>query len=1116
MSDSRLQIRRRLDTRDPYFIFGPEVNWESPKRITLDLGLLTENLDHSPVFFLQVRLLDEDGRGLSNWSDYFLLAKDEASCEAAVPPPTPTPAPGTLPGAYPVRGVSGDLWADVVLGKPDFAQIAPKSVVPFKVNNPGGVVVDRSVEPGRAYVWDSGNNRILGIDLGECYAGDGGCPATIVIGQPSGYDHSACNGDSGVQRFPYRAQASAETLCGVPDHSLSPWEAYSFVTMEVDNDGALYVPDSFNHRVLKYENPFETDTLADEVWGQDDFSGMVCNRGNLERPTAETLCFHSDSVIFTLNRFGSGVEFDADGNMWVADTGNNRVLRFPTDQATGEPAKTADLVLGQSAFTSASPGSFLSGMHAPSSVTFDSEGNLYVADAANDRILLFEPPFESGQRATTTFASELHHPTSVEFDPFGRGIWVVDAGNYMVELWDPTGTNVVAVLGKHSFMPDKRCGPSLGGVPGGAQFCRLGGSVGIDSQGNVLVPVYHDVAEVFRFPTSGVEHNSVQGVDPAGRLFFPPSEDNFRDRYGIHSPRGVATWRDQLIVSDTKRLMYWNGLNTLSNGRPADGVLGDTYAFGEWQYCCGPINVDEAGRLWVLSFEGRKFIDVYQLPLTEYSVPLHTIWKESVSFPVLGTNDRIVLGARVFGVAPVGKSDLLWLSDTDNHRVLRIRNPLTNPVVDVILGQKDAEGTLCNQGWTGSLRLDRLCYPGGLSIDRMGNLYVSDHALEIEGNFRLLIFMAGSTPTDNHQAVFGPLATSEFRRSAVGRHNVWADPWEPTAVIQKHTKSLTAATWDPAFDSANRMVVGYNAYIGPRFVGVYEDPLDGRELPDYFLNDYGSMNFTTIFDDNDNLYVGDINRGRVLMYLNPFDNQQQAPMEVSESSENVPSPEYPIRIEAVDPIPPFCLARHSNNVYETTLELKVDQVPDPASTLEFRKVTSLFREFIDMRNPSVQIEDSVITIKGMRWWRRFWPHVGRATLTVRVLSDGEPISNWSPAFLVADNVGACGFALPTPTPTPKPTPTNTPIPSPTPTATATAIPTPTPTLTPTIVSTPTPTEIPAPSPTVPPISPTPERETLETDESVSEMPLWPLISAIVAVVGVTVALVYIVRRRRMT
>ena len=379
------------------------------------------------------------------------------------------------------------------------------------------------------------------------------------------------------------------------------------MTMAVDNDGHLYVPDSFNHRVLKYEAPFENDGVADQVWGQADYSGMVCNRGNFEKPTAESLCFHSHSVIFTLNRFGSGVEIDSDGNLWVADTGNNRVLRFPVDRATGEPAKTADLVLGQSVFTRAEPGSSLNRMHAPSSVTFDPEGRLYVADAANDRILVFEPPFKSGQRAAMTFASQLHHPTSVEFDPFGRGIWIVDTGNYMVELWDPLGSTVLRTLWKKSHEPNRRCEPALFGVPGGEYSCFIGGSIGLDSLGNVLIPAYHDPADVFRFPVPSSGEEANRHINPDRRLFYPPFEDNFRDRYGIHSPRGVATWRDQLIVSDTKRLMFWNGLNTLSNGRPADGIIGDEFAVGDWQDCCGRIKVDQAGRLWVLSFEGRHF-----------------------------------------------------------------------------------------------------------------------------------------------------------------------------------------------------------------------------------------------------------------------------------------------------------------------------------------------------------------------------------------------------------------------------------------------------------------------------------------------------------------------------
>ena len=238
--------------------FSQDLNWLDPRRITVDMGRIGEHWPLGQRIVLRVRITSTDtSEPLSNWSDDFVLADTSVTCGYVQPFTPPSP----------IRGIAGDHWADVVIGKPDFTQIAPKSVVPFKVNNPTGVVVDRSVDPGRAYVWDSGNSRILGIDLARCYEDAHPCKADIVIGQPSGYDHAACNGDNGVQNFPMRARPTAETLCGIPDHFLSPWETFSFVTMAVDGDGSLYVPDSFNHRILKYESPFESDSIADEVWG---------------------------------------------------------------------------------------------------------------------------------------------------------------------------------------------------------------------------------------------------------------------------------------------------------------------------------------------------------------------------------------------------------------------------------------------------------------------------------------------------------------------------------------------------------------------------------------------------------------------------------------------------------------------------------------------------------------------------------------------------------------------------------------------------------------------------------------------------------------------------------
>ena len=147
------------------------------------------------------------------------------------------------------------------------------------------------------------------------------------------------------------------------------------------------------------------------------------------------------------------MEIDLDGNMWVADGGNNRVLRFPVDPATGEIARAADLVLGQRSFHGEGTGTALDEMHAPSAVRMAKDGRLYVADTLNNRVLVFQSAFQSGMPAAQEFGSGFDRPTSVEIDPAGQGVWVNDSANYMVELWDMQGASVLKVLGKDSYQP---------------------------------------------------------------------------------------------------------------------------------------------------------------------------------------------------------------------------------------------------------------------------------------------------------------------------------------------------------------------------------------------------------------------------------------------------------------------------------------------------------------------------------------------------------------------------------------------------------------------------------------------------------------------------------------
>ena len=1087
--DSLLNFRV-IRQGSPTFHVGPEAEWASSTEIRVDIARIAHHLPDVDNVSALVRIADASETPLSDWSPAIAIATDAIACGAERPPPASLPPSALLPQGPPVRGEPGDLWADIILGKPDFSEISPNEVVPHKVFNPGGVVVDRSVDPGRAYVWDSGNSRILGIDLAKCYAGEGPCSADVVLGQPSGYDHSACNADGAFQNFPSRTLAGPDTLCGMPDTAISPSEEHTYVTMAVNDDGDLFVPDSHNNRVLKYENPFESDAVADQVWGQEDFTGILCNDGNFLAPTAETLCFHSFTNRLRLNRYGNGVAVDDEGNLWVADGGNNRVLRFPTDPGTGETAKAANLVLGQPGFDTARPGTSLQGMHAPSAVAIDRDGSVYVADTFNNRVVMFEPPLLSGMSATRVFGSQFKRPTSLAIDPGGGGLWVNDTGNSMIELWELRTGTVSRVLGKESYEPGGKCGPRFSTIAGHPNLCDAIGGMGIDREGGLLVALTQYSQDVLRFPDPTLDRGDEALIRPDRRLFARGRQYNQKGIKGVDSARGVAVWEDQLIVSDIRRLMFWNGLDGLSNGRPADGVVGDETLPGRWADCCGKIKADAAGRLWVLGFEGRHFLDVYQLPLTEHSVPIHTIWKEEADFPVLGTDDRITLGHRIFGIAPVGRGEFLWVADTDNHRVVRIRDPLTDPVVDVVLGQKTTRGRLCNRTLEREAHdarprtvfvADTICFPGALSIDRLGNLFVADHSLEVEGNWRLLVFLASSIPTGNKTTLFAPKAAKEFNDSVGSDSGLTFPQWLPEGMVENYPsyfRTRSAATWEPAFDSWNRMAVGYNAYIGSRFVGLYDDPLGREPLPNTYLHDVGSMPYAAAFDNQDNLYVGDLNRSRVLVYLNPFGGptnpaRQPAP---ESSLADAPFPEHAVVITSVDPAPPYCVLRSSTRLRERALNLTVEGLPEGRDLmLQFRRVTVRHREWMHLGRALINHDGSRITVHDAGFLRHIWSDIDRAVITVRITErDGTPISNWSPAFQLANDVDACGAALPEPTATPSPTPrpTSTPTPSPTPRPTSGPAPSPAPTLSPT--PTPVPTETPQPTPTpLPTATPSP-------------------------------------------
>ncbi len=747
--------------------------------------------------------------------------------------------------ASPPRGTVGDHWADVVVGKPDFSEINPNATVSNRLwlpphSNGGGVIVDRTATPNRMYVYDSGNNRILGLGLGDtCFSSSTnplGCSADLVIGQPN-MNTSACNGDSGFQLYPARAPASAGTLCLEQESQLSVSEGASNASMAIDLAGSLYVTDFVNHRVLKYLSPFTTDTIADDVWGQGNFTGNACNRG-MASPDATSLCFAWANPVGQGDNPLAGVDIDSLGNLWVVDSGNNRVLRFP------QGLKAADLVLGQASFNTDGAGNGLSQFHGPAAVRINSAGRVYVSDAVNNRVLYFDPPLSSGMSGQVfASTSDFLQPRGMDVDPTQAGLWIGNFGHRTFERWDEgTQTKVQTIA------------------------MWTGGGIGIDSGGDLFISggdqsgsILHDVVKIAKSDPS--THIRLFGNSGPGNLVTNYALGELEQVVVAHHPSNPAN--DQLIALDG-RILFWNNPLSLANGQVADGVLP---LIGSY---INSITTDQTGHLYAYHIEtggiAHPEIWVYQTPLSSSSQPT----KISIgSLPLLGGAGAITHADwdPVWGLAATPGGDFLWLIDSGKSRVVRIRNPRTNPEVDVVLGQTDSVGSYCNQDPQNRSSVtapgNTLCWAGSVALDHYGNVWVSDDALEAQGNFRLLEFSASLFDTaafqaNGNQVIYGPSASKIFPKMA---------------------------TWQPAFDSQNRMVVGFNPYPfnpsdspnpdGWRFPAIYDNPLAANpRLPDGYLNDFYSQAFSAVFDANDNLYVGDLNRSRILIYKFALANSQ--------------------------------------------------------------------------------------------------------------------------------------------------------------------------------------------------------------------------------------------------
>ncbi|MDE2017545.1 MAG: NHL repeat-containing protein [Hyphomicrobiales bacterium] len=372
------------------------------------------------------------------------------------------------PSGAPPRSPFARADADVALGWRRGALAEPIRPGPSTLFGPRGAALhpDRSL-----WVCDTGHHRLLGWRTVPT-ADD--APADVLVGQP----------DFAREGRNAKAAPTAATL-NVPT-GICAW-----------GEG-LAVADAWNHRVLLWRRtPTRDNQPADIVLGQADASSTLANRG-ADRPDAATL------------HWPYGVASDGRA-LWVADSGNRRVLHWSDPEATGQPA---DFVLGHSRFDTRDENDGAAvGPHSmrwPHAIA-SWNGRLAIADAGNNRVMVWDArPTTNGAPCDhaigqADFAACDHNrghyaPTAAALNmPYalagGARLLVADTANSRLLAFDgaATGAPAAALAGQPHFSAK---GDNGWGEASRASLCwpyglsRLGSRLAVADSGNNRVLLF--------------------------------------------------------------------------------------------------------------------------------------------------------------------------------------------------------------------------------------------------------------------------------------------------------------------------------------------------------------------------------------------------------------------------------------------------------------------------------------------------------------------------------------------------------------------------------------------------------------------------------------------------
>jgi len=299
-----------------------------------------------------------------------------------------------------------------------------------------------------------------------------------------------------------------------------------------------------------------------------------------------------------------GVAVDSNGNIYIADTSNQRIRKVDTNGIITTVAGD-----GSRGYNGDNGAATSVDLNEPQNIAIDSKGNIYIADFGNSRIRKMDTNGTlitvagngsegySGDNGPATSAG-IGKPKGVAVDSSGN-IYIADYGNNRIRKVDTNGIiTTVAGNGSEGYSGDN--GPATSAGIGRPK------SVAIDSSGNIYIADQNN-NRIRKVDTNGII------TTVAGNGTYGYSGDNGPAISAkLYNPRGVAVDSSgNIYIADYRnnriRKVDTNGTITTVAGNGSPGYSGDNGpATSAKLYRPQGVAVDNNGNIYIADYINNR------------------------------------------------------------------------------------------------------------------------------------------------------------------------------------------------------------------------------------------------------------------------------------------------------------------------------------------------------------------------------------------------------------------------------------------------------------------------------------------------------------------------------